>query len=42
MITIGVAFAHALGRGKFDPSLLYLGTLIVDYNMAWIVYEVLK
>lgn len=31
MITIGTAFAHAFGTNKtFQPTILYLGTLIVD------------
>jgi hypothetical protein len=31
MITIGIAVAHAFGTNKnFQPTVLYLGTLIVD------------
>jgi hypothetical protein len=31
MITIGIALAHAFGTNKnFEPTILYLGALIVD------------
>lgn len=31
MITVGIALAHAFGTNKnFEPTILYLGALIVD------------